>query len=67
MQLKSTCGPRAMPSSFTIKYVKHYILSWFKCLIVFPFRAKSNTYYSKKRAKLMQSEILGLGGRCLIH
>ena len=54
MQLKSTYGPRAMLSRFTIKCVKHYASNWFNYLIVCPFWAKPGKYYSKKRGKLMQ-------------
>ena len=31
---KSTCGPRAMLSCFTIKRANHYSPNWFNCLIV---------------------------------
>ena len=53
-QLKSTCGPRATLSRFTIKCEKHYAPNWFNCLIVCPFWAKSGKYCSKKRGKLKQ-------------
>ena len=52
--MKSTGGPRAMLSCFTIQRVKHFAPNWFNCLIVCPLRAKSDKHYSKKRAKLMQ-------------
>ena len=54
MQLKTTCGPRAMLSRFIIKHAKHYAPNWFTCLIVCPFWAKSGKYYSKKRGKVVQ-------------
>ena len=54
MQLKSTSGPRAMFSRFTIKLAKHYAPNLFNCLIDCPFWAKSGKYYSEKHAKLMQ-------------
>ena len=54
IQLKSSCGPRAMLSRFTSKRARHYALNWFNCLIVCPFRAKSGKYYSRKCRKLMQ-------------
>ena len=54
MQLKSTCGLLAVLSRFTIKRAKHYALNWFNCLVVSPFWAKSDKYYSKNRGKLMQ-------------
>ena len=54
MQLKSTCGPRAMLSRFIIKRAKRYAPNWFNCLIVCLLEAKSGKYYSRKRGKLMQ-------------
>ena len=54
MQLKSTCGQRAMLSRSTYKCAKYYAPNLFNCLIVFPLWAKSGKYYSKHRAKLMQ-------------
>ena len=54
MQLKSTCGPRAMLSRFTIKRAKHYAPNWFNRLIVCSSGAKSGKYYSEKHGKLMQ-------------
>ena len=54
MQLKSTCGPRAMLSLSTINRAKHYASNWFNCLIVCPFWAKSGKYYPKKPRKLVQ-------------
>ena len=47
-QLKSTCGPRAMLSCFTIKRAKDYVSNWFNCLIVCSYWVKSGEYYSKK-------------------
>ena len=52
--MKSTYGPRAMLSRFTIRRGKHYAPNWFNCLIVCLFWAKSGKYYSKKHGKLMQ-------------
>ena len=51
--MKSTCGPRAMLSRFTIKSGKHYASNWFNCLVVCGFGGKSGKYYSRKRGKLM--------------
>ena len=51
MQLKSTCGPRAILSGLISK---HYAPNWFNCPIVCPFWAKSGKYYSKMRGKLQQ-------------
>ena len=51
MHLKSTCGPHAMLSRFTIKCTKCYASNWFNCLIVCPIQRKSDKYYSKKGAK----------------
>ena len=46
--MKSTCRPHAMLSRSIIKRAKHYAPSWFNCLIVCPFWAKSGKYYSKE-------------------
>ena len=54
MQLRSTCGPCATLSRFTIERAKHYTPNWYNYLIVCPFWVKSDKYYSKKRGKLMQ-------------
>ena len=54
MQLRSTCGPRAILSRFTIKRVKHYVPNWFNYLIVCPFWAESDKYCSNRRGELMQ-------------
>ena len=59
MQLKSTCGPPAMLSRFTIKRTKHYVPNWFNCLIVCPFRVKLANYYSKKHGNLCSYEMKG--------
>ena len=37
-QLKSTCGPHAMLSRFTVKHATHYASNWFNCLTDRPFR-----------------------------
>ena len=55
MQLKSTCGPRAMLSRFTLKCPKLYASNWFNFLVVcLSGQNKSGKYYSKKHRKLMQ-------------
>ena len=59
MQLKSTCGPPAILSRFTIKCAKHYVPNWFNCLIVYPFGVKSANYYSKKHGRLCGYEKKG--------
>ena len=45
--------------------MKHYVLNWFNCLIVCPFRANSGKYYSKRVEinavlKIKESDYVGI-------
>ena len=52
-QLKSTCGPCAMFSRFTIKCVKHMLETGLITSLFAIFGAKSGRYYSKKCGNLI--------------
>ena len=45
--MKSTYGPRAMLSRFTIRLGKHYAPSWFNCLIACLFWAVRHVVFYK--------------------